>query len=422
MNIPTLLDRLSALKYLSKDKERNPIMSIRGKTAIVGIGETPTDRLGGKPGEPRKSTAEYLAWAARLAIEDAGLTKKDFDGQGLAAIYTTNHSQPFWPEEVAAILGITPGVSLAGGNGGASSVSLLGHAAAAISAGLCDLVLVIAAAAPFSERGGHRGAHGDTRDFEMPFGVMGPNCKISFVMSRYMHESGMTEDHFGKVAVTGRYHASLNPNAYLRKPITLDDYKKSRMISDPIRLYDCVMPANGGKAYIMTSAERAKTMRKPPVYLLGWGECNNASFGPRYRANPLITGITDAGERAFKMSGVAHKDIRCLNLYDDYIPVVMIQIEDLGFCGRNDKAFFEKTDFTFKGDLPIQTSGGMINCGQPSTTGGMLHVIETVRQIRGEGGDRPVPNIKFGVSTGVGAVNYGKNFGCTAAAILGSQS
>src|SRR4029434_10117500 len=120
-------------------------MSIRGKTAIVGIGETPTDRLGSKPGEPRKSTAEYLAWAARLAMEDAGLTKKDFEGQGLAAIYTTNHSQPFWPEEVAAILGITPGVSLAGGNGGASSVSLLGHAAAAITAGLCDLVLVIRA-------------------------------------------------------------------------------------------------------------------------------------------------------------------------------------------------------------------------------------------------------------------------------------
>ena len=112
-------------------------------------------------------------------------------------------------------------------------------------------------------------------------------------------------------------------------------------------------------------------MRKPPVYLLGWGECNNASAGPRYRANPLITGITQAGKRSFDMAGVTHKDIRCLNLYDDYIPIVMIQIEDLGFSGRNDKAFFEKTDFTFKGDLPIQTSGGMINCGQPSTTGGM---------------------------------------------------
>jgi acetyl-CoA acetyltransferase len=152
-------------------------MSIRGKTAIVGIGETPTDRLGSKPGEPRKSTAEYLAWAARLAMEDAGLTKKDFDDQGLAAIYTTNHSQPFWPYEVAAILGITPGVSLAGATAAPARFTL-GHAAAAITAGLCDLVLVIAAPRRSAKRGGHRGASADTRDYEMPFGVMGPNCKF----------------------------------------------------------------------------------------------------------------------------------------------------------------------------------------------------------------------------------------------------
>src|SRR2546430_6367785 len=102
-----------ALNYLSRNQERKFFMSIRGKTAIAGIGETPTDRLGSKPGEPRKSTAEYPAWAARPAMEDAGLTKKDFDGQRLAALYTTNHSQPFWPEEVAPDLRITPGVSLA---------------------------------------------------------------------------------------------------------------------------------------------------------------------------------------------------------------------------------------------------------------------------------------------------------------------
>src|SRR2546425_11200859 len=139
-------------------------MSIRGKTAIVGIGETPTDRLGSKPGEPRKSTAEYLAWAARLAMEDAGLEKKDFDGQGLASIYTTNHSQPFWPEEVAAILGITPGVSLAGGNGGGNSGSLLGHPAAAIIPGALGLVFGLAAAAPLLGTGGEPGAHAHTPD------------------------------------------------------------------------------------------------------------------------------------------------------------------------------------------------------------------------------------------------------------------
>ncbi len=396
-------------------------MSLRGKAVIIGIGETPVDRLGRKPGEPRKSTAEYLAWAARLALEDAGLTKKDLDRQGLAAIYTTNHSQPFWPEEASSILGLTPAVLLAGGNGGASAVSLLGQAAAMISAGVVDLVLCVAAATPFSEPRRTRVEPADTRDFEMPFGVMGPNSKISLVMSRYMHESGMTTDHFGKIAVTARTHATLNPNAYLKKPLTLDEYKNARLISDPIRLYDCVLPANGGKAYIMASPERAKTLRRPPVYLLGWGECHNSSAGPRFCANPLITGVRESGKAAFEMAGLSHANIDFLGLYDDYVPVIMLQIEDLGFCGKNDRQFFERTDFTFKGDLPIQTGGGMINCGQPSTTGGMLHVIEVVRQLRDEGGGRQVVDAAVGLVTGLGAVNYGKNFGCTAVGILGKE-
>ena len=238
-------------------------------------------------------------------------------------------------------------------------------------------------------------------------------------MSRYMHESGMTEDHFGKIAVTGRYHASLNPGAYLRKPITIDDYKKSRMISDPIRLFDCVMPANGGKAYIMTSAERAKSMRKPPVYLLGWGECNNASFGPRYRANPLITGITDAGKRAFAMSGVAHKDIRCLNLYDDYIPVVMIQIEDLGFCKKGDGGkFVDVHDLTYNGNFPVNTGGGELSVGQAGLAGGFLHIVEALRQLRGEAVGHQVKKAERALVTGIGWLNYGRNLGTTAALVM----
>src|SRR5258706_12789447 len=396
-------------------------MSLKNKAAVVGIGETPVDRLGGKPGELKKSTAEYLSWAARLALEDAGLEKKDLDGQGLASIYATTHAQPFWPEEAANILGLAPAVSLAGGNGGASAVSLLGHAAAMIDAGVVDLVLVVSAAAPFSEHGRTRAEPADTKNFEKPFGVMGPNCKISFVMSPYMHESGMTVDHFGKIAVTARHHATLNPEAYLKKPLTLEEYRGSRLISDPIRLYDCVLPANGGKAYIMASPERAQSLRKPPVSLLGWGERNNASAGPRARANPLITGIRESGRAAFAMAGAAPGDIDLLALYDDYVPIIMLQIEDLGFCGKNDREFFEHTDFTITGDLPIQTAGGMTNSGQPSTTGGMLHVIEAVRQLRGVGGARQGAGAELALATRLGAATHGKNFCCTAAAILGKS-
>ena len=127
-------------------------MSIRGKAAIVGIGETPPDRLGTKPGEPRRSVQDYLAAAMRLALTDAGLTKRDFEGQGLGAIYSAGQSQSFWPAEVADILGISPGLLLAGGQGGASAVSLLGQASAAIASGLIELALIVSADAPFPIR------------------------------------------------------------------------------------------------------------------------------------------------------------------------------------------------------------------------------------------------------------------------------
>jgi acetyl-CoA acetyltransferase len=395
-------------------------MSIRAKAAIVGIGETPVDRLGSKPGEPRRSSAEYLAAAMRLALEDAGLGKKDLDGQGLAGVTTTSYPQPFWGEEAAEILGISPGLLLGANQGGAAGVSILGQAAAAMDAGLIDLALCVAASAPFAES--HEGFPSvENRDFELPFGMMGPNTKIALVMRRHMHEYGTTLDHFGKIAVAARYHAGLNPAAYLRQPLTVEEYKDSRLVADPIRLLDCVLPANGGKAYILASAEKAKTLRKPPVYVLGFGEKDNPSYGPRSASDTLVTGIGDAGRIAMETAGVKHQEIDFLQLYDDYIVIVYMQIEDLGFCAKGDLGFFERTDFTITGDLPIQTGGGMINCGQPSTAGGLLHVIEATRQLRGEGGERQVPGAEAGLVSGVGAVAYGKNLGCNAVAVLGKE-
>jgi acetyl-CoA acetyltransferase len=397
-------------------------MSIRGKAAIVGIGETATDRLGSKPGEPRQSSAEYLSWALHLALEDAGLTLKDFQGQGLGVTIPTAYPQPFWPEEVAEILGLTPGFLLGGATGGAGAVSLLGAMSAAINSDLIDLALCVGAAAPFSEHFGGGIQPGDMRDWEIPYGTMGPNSKIAMVMRRHMHQYGTTLDHLGKIAVAGRYHASLNPLAYLRKPITIQDYKESRLVADPVRLLDCVMPANGGKAYIVASPERAKKLRKQPVYLQGFGERSNPSYGPRAGSDALIMGVKDAGKVAMEMAGVKHSDINLLELYDDYIIVVYMQIEDLGFCAKGDLGFFERTDFTFKGQLPIQTGGGMINCGQPSTAGGILHVLEAVRQLRGEGGERQVANAKIGLVSGLGVLPYGKNLGCCAVAVLGNNA
>jgi len=397
-------------------------MSIRNKAVVVGIGETPTDRLGSKPGEPRKSSAQYISWAMHLALADAGLSLKDLQGQGLGVTIPTAYPQPFWPEEVAEILGITPGFLLGGATGGAGAVSLLGGMAAAINSGIIDLALVTGAAAPFSEHWGGGIQPGDMRDWEIPYGTMGPNSKIAMVMRRHMHQYGTTLDHLGKIAVAGRYHATLNPLAYLREPMTLEDYKNSRLVADPVRLFDCVMPANGGRAFILASPERARALRQKPIYLKGFGERSNPTYGPRAGSDALIMGVKDAGTVAMEMAGVKHSDINFLQLYDDYIVVVYLQIEDLGFCEKGDLGFFERTDFTFKGQLPIQTSGGMINCGQPSTAGGALHVIESVRQLRGGGGARQVPNAKIGLCSGLGVLPYGKNLGCCAVAVLGNEA
>ena len=397
-------------------------MSIKNKAVIVAIGETPTDRLGAKPGEPRKSSAEYLAWAMRLALADAGLSLKDLQGQGLGVTIPTAYPQPFWPEEVTEILGITPGFLLGGATGGAGAVSLLGGMAAAIKSGLIDLALCIGAAAPFSEHYGGGIQPADMRDWEIPYGTMGPNSKIAMVMRRHMHEYGTTLDHLGRIAVAARYHASLNPLAYLRKPITIDEYKNSRLVADPVRLLDCVLPANGGKACILSSPERAKKLPKRAVYMKGFGERSNPSYGPRAGSDALVMGVKDAGRVAMEMADIKHSEINFLELYDDYIIVVYLQIEDLGFCAKGDLGFFEQTDFTFKGKLPIQTGGGIINCGQPSTAGGMHHILEAVRQLRGEGGERQVPNARIGLVSGLGVLPYGKNLGCCAVAVLGNEA
>src|SRR5262249_14704288 len=136
------------------------------------------------------------------------------------------------------------------------------------------------------------------RDFELPFGTMGPNSKIALVMRRHMHEYGTTLDQLGKIAVACRYHANLNPDAYLRQPITIEAYKGSRLVADPIRLLDCVMPANGGKAFIVASPERARNLKRRPIHVLGFGEYDNPSYGPRAGSDALVTGIRDAGRVA----------------------------------------------------------------------------------------------------------------------------
>ena len=388
---------------------------MRGEVAIVGYGRTPYSRA--KPGEPVVTVDEYLAWAADLALQRAGMTKNDFDGQGLAVSHAEVAHTVNWSAAVAENLGISPKVLLRGDQGGASAGSLLIRAAAMIHAGIVDRVLVIGADTPLNIPSVAPGlplsperSRGVFWDFQGPFGVMGATGQFGLIQTRYRHEHEPTHEPLAKVAVTTRFHASLHPGAIYRKPITVDDYLNSRVLSSPLRLLDCVPIVNGGMAYVVTSAATARKLTDRPVYLLGFGEANNYYRGSRSRPDVTYTGFAQCAPEAFRMAGVRHDDVDLFQPYDDYPFVVVMQLEDCGFCkkGQGGK-FVEERNLRFDGDFPLSVDGGQLSGGQPGgAIGGFAPIVEAATQLRGEAGERQVKDATKAVALGFGGIPYGR--------------
>ena len=388
---------------------------MRSEVAIVGCGRTPYSRA--KPGEPVRTVDDYIAWAAELALQQAGLSKNDFDGQGLGVAHAEVAHTVNWSAAVAENLGISPTVLLRADQGGASASSMLIRAAAMIHAGIVDRVLVVGADTPLNMPSVAPGlplsperTRGVYWDFQGPFGVMGASAQFALVLQRYMHEHSLTPEQMGKVAVNARYHASMHEGAIYRKPFTLQEYLDSRMLSDPIRLLDCVPIVNGGLAYVVTSAKTARTLTDRPVYLRGFGEINNFYHGSRTLPDVTTTGFTESAPKAFKMAGVSHQDIDFFQPYDDYPFVAIMTIEDHGFCAKGQGGrFVEEHDLHFDGDFPMSTDGGQLSGGQPGgAIGGFMPLVESVAQLRGEGGARQVKDARIGISCGFGGIPYGR--------------
>ncbi len=402
---------------------------MKSQVAIVGYGRTPYSRA--KPDEPVLTVDEYIAWAADLALQKAGLTKNDFDGQGLGVAHAEVAHTVNWSASVAETLGISPQVLLRADQGGASASSMLIRAAAMIHAGIVDRVLVVGADTPLHMKSVAPGlplsperTRGPYWDFQGPFGVMGASAQFALVAARYMHKHDLKPEQLGKIAVNARYHASLNPGAIYRKPFTIQDYLESRMLSDPIRLLDCVPIVNGGLAYIVTSASTARTLTDRPVYLRGFGEINNYYRGSRRLPDITYTGFTQTAPQAMAMAGVTHDDIDFLQPYDDYPFIAMMTIEDHGFCKKGEGGrFVEERDLHFDGDFPMSTDGGQLSGGQPGgAIGGFMPLIESVTQLRGEAGERQVRDATIGVSCGFGGIPYGRPGRTCISLVLSSEA
>ncbi len=358
-------------------------MSLRGKAAIVGIGELPTRRA-----YPGRSMEGLCAEAARLAIEDAGLRKEDIDGLVVEGGTTT-------PAMMADYLGMRPvfatGVSMQGATG-ATAVTV---AASAIAGGLCNTVLIVMGAARAPGAGPRRAPGGGSvgAEFEAPFGpAAGAGTGYALIYQRHMYEYGTTPEQMAKLAVDQRFNALDNPNAAFQgQPITIDDVLNSRYVNEPLHILECVMPSAGAAACIVTTAARAKSLPHRAAYLLGAGlEQANASIWqtPRVTTSPARV----SAARAFAMAGYAPKDIQFAEFYDCYTILVAMTLEDAGFVKKGEIGpFYAATDTTYKGTFPINTDGGQISGGQPGLAGGFRHVIEGVRQIMGRAGPRQVP-------------------------------
>ena len=377
-------------------------MSIKGKAAIAGYGET--EFLKRNPGD-RSNYTEYCR-AAKLAIEDAGLTKDDIDG--LISIYPLDE-EPTWTEDLQEYLQLHPRFLDNVYRGGASGNAAILYGAAALAGGLCNNILIVAGSVMDPKRIYEFGLETGTafeRDFDSIYGPMFNNSAYAMIKRRYMHEFNATDDQFAHVVINARYHAAKFPNALLKKQVSVEDVLDSRLICDPLHLFEIVMPCVGGCALVMTTAERAKDIKNPPVYLLGGGQqFDRGLWNPAYGYERSLTTspVKLAAQYAFEMSGLGIKDMDFVELYDCYTITVVISLEDIGCCEKGEgAAYVEETDLTYKGNMPLNTDGGQLGRGQPNPGIHLMHSIEAARQLMGRAGELQVEGATFGLSNGNG--------------------
>ncbi|HZP44132.1 MAG TPA: hypothetical protein VFB15_00645 [Candidatus Binataceae bacterium] len=360
-------------------------MSLKNQVAIVGVGDT---KVGVVPG---MSATQLYVQAAKLALDDAGLTKNDIDG----LITSNSFVEPYMyhAEMIAEYMQIFPRYCITVPTGGGTTGAALHHAASAIVTGMADTVLVTKADSQITGMSRAKAieamATAGHAQFERPYGLPIPGY-YALLARAHEHAYGTTAEQRAAVAVACRKHASMNPAAQMRDPITIDDVLKSRMICDPLHLLDCSLVSDGGAAFILTSAERARDFPKKPVYLLGVGEGHTHEHVSQ-ALSLTSSAAREAGERAYKMAGLGPQDIDFAELYDCFTPVVIIELEDLGFCPKGEGGrFVEGGRIELGGELPINTHGGLLSHCHPGQPGSMFAITEAVRQLRGECGQRQV--------------------------------
>jgi len=377
-------------------------MSLKGKAAVTGVGDTRYSRQSGK------GVTTLQMEASLAAIRDAGLDPKDIDGiiaYGSMAVVAEDFVTNFGIPDLK-FSAVTP-------LGGASAVASIQCAAAAVASGVCNHVLIPISRNGASGVGGRIGSRVREMpqfrlvgEFEMPLGAIAPAQLYAPMARRHMELYGTTSRQLAEIAVSTRHNAILNGNAMMTKPLTIEDHQASRMISDPLRLFDCSLESDGGCAFIVSSAERARDCAKPVIEVLGVAEGHpDSPSAITQRPDLTRLGLSKAAPKAFAMAGVTHDDIDVAEVYDCFTYIVMCQLEDMGFCKKGEGGpFVASGAIKLDGKLPINTHGGLLSQAHMA---GFNHVVELARQLRGEAGNAQVKDARIGLVTGYGDMGDG---------------
>ncbi len=380
-------------------------MSIKGKCAIAGLGVTAMGKIYGR------SATDFAAEAIQLALQDAGLHKAEVDG----LLINANLSAEMNPQTQMA-LGFEDLALFNVMNAYGSTVgTMLQYASMAIEEGLANVVVLLYADAPLKPAGSagasYAGASRQARGMESlaaAYGYYGANPGYALAARRHMHLFGTTSEQLGAIAIAQRQWALMNPWAQMQKPLSMEDYLASRMIVEPFHLFDCCLVSNGAIAVIVTSAERARHLKQPPVYILGLGQAAPGDNRRTEREPGIYTGARESGQRALKMAGVSLADISICELYDCYTYTVLVTLEDYGFCQKGEGgAFVADGKLGPGGSLPTNTGGGELSAYY---MWGFTPLSEAIVQARGQGGARQVEKNDYILVSGNGGV---LNYHCT---------
>jgi acetyl-CoA acetyltransferase len=377
----------------------------RGGAAIVGVAESDLGQVA-----EGMSVFDLMAQGAKRALDDCGLRLKDVDG--LFAATTQSRLSVL---ALAEYLGINPAFLGSTIVGGSSFEYHVAHAMGAIALGLCNVALIAYGSTQRSV-GRRQASLREVNPYETPFRPFLPSSAYALAASRHMHAFGTTREQLAAVAVAAREWALLNPAAWEKKPLTVEDVLSSRMVSHPLTVRDCCLVTDGGGAIIVTSVERARSLKKPPAYVLGFGQSvthSSISSMP----DLTVTGALAAGKAAYAMAGLAPSDIDAVELYDAFTINTILFLEDLGFCRKGEGgAFVSGGRIGPGGSLPVNTNGGGLSYCHPGMYGLFL-LIEAVRQLRGECGARQVKDCEVALAHGNGGV-----LSSQATVILGTQA